>query len=130
VGKDALSLAPAAGIIAVDDDFYSAVSRDFVPHSHLRGFTFHFKPGLLSDEDKLQRICTVLDVDTTDLQYVFYKTNRLPAPDMGHHLLMDEMDALLADLPLALVGNYFDGVAVEDCLERVETEWARFSAMT
>ncbi len=130
VGKEALSLAPVAGIIAVDDDFYSAVSRDFVAHSHLRGFTFHFKPGLLSDDDKLQRICTVLDVESADLQYVFYKTNRLPAPDMGHHQLIEDMDAMLADLPLALVGNYFDGVAVEDCLERVEKEWTRLGTIT
>jgi len=130
VDKDALSLAPMAGIIAADDDFYSAVSRDFVPHAHLRGFTFHFKPGLLSDDDKLQRICTVLDIASSDLQYVFHKTNRLPAPDIGHHLLVEELDAMLADLPLALVGNYFDGVAVEDCLERVEKEWTRLSAIT
>ncbi len=130
VDKESLSLPPAAGIIAVDDDFYSAVSRDFVAHPHVRGFTFHFKPGLLNDEDKIQRICTVLSVNTSDLQYVFHKINRLPAPDMGHHPLIEGMDAMLADQPLALVGNYFNGVAVEDCLERVEKEWARFSAMT
>jgi len=128
-GSDAVPLQPVAGIIAADDDFYSAVSRDFVAHPHLRGFTFHFKPGLLGDEEKVQRICTVLGVETSDLQYVFHKTNRLPAPGMGHHLLIEEMDAMLANQPLALVGNYFDGVAVEDCLQRVEKEWARFSAI-
>ncbi|MDQ6996686.1 MAG: FAD-dependent oxidoreductase [Mariprofundus sp.] len=129
VCKETLTLPPAAGIIAVDDDFYSAISRDYVAHPHLRGFTFHFKPGLLSDEEKLQRICTVLGVETSDLQYVFHKINRLPAPEVGHHQLIEEIDAMLANHPLALVGNYFDGVAVEDCLERVEKEWARFSAM-
>jgi len=129
VRKEVLLLAPAAGIIAVDDVFYSAVSRDYVAHPHLRGFTFHFKPGLLNDEEKLQRICAVLAVETADLQYVFYKTNRLPAPEMGHHQLIEAIDAMLANQPLALVGNYFDGVAVEDCLQRVEKEWIRFSAM-
>ena len=128
--KDSLPLAPAAGIIAVDGDFYSAVSRDYLSHPHLRGFTFHFKPGLLGDDDKLQRICSVLSISSADLLYVFHKTNRLPAPDMGHHQLIEELDCMLANHPLALIGNYFDGVAVEDCLERVEKEWQRLFAPT
>jgi len=129
VEKRALLLAAAAGIIAVDGVFYSAVSRDFVAHPHLRGFTFHFKPGLLNDTEKEEHICRVLHIEPTDLLYTFNKTNRLPAPDMGHHQLIAELDALLADKPLGLVGNYFDGVAVEDCLERVDKEFARLSAL-
>jgi len=128
MGKESIPLPVVAGVIAADDNFYSAVSRDFVAHSRLRGFTFHFKPGLLSDEEKVEHICTVLNVALSDVQYVFHKTNRLPAPDMGHHQLIEELDAKLAKKPLALVGNYFDGVAVEDCLERVEKELARLSA--
>jgi len=123
--KELLSLGPVAGIIAADGDFFSAVSRDYVDHPSLRGFTFHFKPGLLKDEDKLGRICSVLGLERSELEHVVYKVNRLPAPDMGHHPLMREVDGLLEGKPLALVGNYFNGVAVEDCLERVEKELAR-----
>jgi len=125
VSKQALLLEPVAGVIAADGDFYSAVSRDFVAHPNSRGFTFHFKPGLLSDEQKISRICSVLGVQQSDLLYIFNKTNRLPAPETGHHQLIEDMDALLAGKPLALVGNYFNGVAVEDCLERVEKEFSR-----
>jgi len=125
IEKEQLPLAPVAGIIAVDGDFWSAVSRDIVTHPHLRGITFHFKPGLLGDEEKLQHICTILGVEQSRLLHVFYKTNRLPAPDMGHHQLIAAVDALLADKSLALIGNYFTGVAVEDCLERVESEFTR-----
>jgi len=128
VSKQALKLEPVAGVIAADGDFYSAVSRDFVAHPNLRGFTFHFKPGLLSDEQKISRICSVLGMQPSDLLYIFNKTNRLPAPETGHHQLIEDMDALLAGKSLALVGNYFNGVAVEDCLERVEKEWVRLSA--
>ena len=28
-------------------------------------------------------------------------------------------------LPLALTGNYFDGLAIEDCVQRSFSEWAR-----
>jgi len=125
--KEHLSLGPVAGIIAVDGDFYSAVSRDYVDHPSLRGFAFHFKPGLLNDEQKIERICSLLKLETSQLEKVIHKTNRLPAPDMGHHALMAEVDALLDGQTLALVGNYFKGVAVEDCLERVERELTRLS---
>lgn len=125
VPKEALSLEVLAGVIAVDGDFYSAVSRDVVSHDQLRGFTFHFRPGRLDDAGKLQHICKVLGIDEGAVQHVFHKTNRLPAPDMGHHVLIAEIDAALDGLPLGLVGNYFRGVAVEDCLERVEQEFAR-----
>jgi len=127
LNKTSLSQEAIAGVIAVDGDFYSAVSRDYIAHPDLRGFTFHFKPGLLSEHDKVKRICNILDVNIADIQHVFHKTNRLPAPDMGHHQLIETLDASLTGTQLALVGNYFKGVAVEDCLERVETEFNRIT---
>ncbi|MDQ6969066.1 MAG: FAD-dependent oxidoreductase [Mariprofundus sp.] len=127
IDKKDLSLPAMAGVIAIDGDFYSAVSRDFIEHPRWRGFTFHFKPGVLNEAEKTQRICDVLQLKQAALAHVFHHTNRLPAPDMGHHALTHGLDAALLDQPLALVGNYFDGVAVEDCLERVEKEFARLS---
>jgi len=127
VNKDDLKLEAVAGIIAVDGDFYSAVTRDYVDHAQLRGFAFHFKPGLLDDAQKRERICSLLGINPSALLYEFHKTNRLPAPDMGHHQLMAGLDELLVNKSLGLVGNYFDGVAVEDCLERVDKEFSRIS---
>jgi protoporphyrinogen oxidase len=128
VNKDDLSLEKVAGIIAADGDFYSAVSRDVIDHPNYRGLTFHFKPGLLSDEEKRQKICDLLGIAPSKLHRVFNKTNRLPAPDMGHYQLIRELDSTLAGKPLALIGNYFEGVAVEDCLARVQKEFSRLSA--
>lgn len=129
VEKESLSLEPLAGIIAADGDFYSAVSRDIVDHPRYRGLAFHFKPGRLNEEQKVARICRLLDLHPTRLHQVFSRTNRLPAPSMGHHRLIDEVDALLREKPLALIGNYFAGVAVEDCLERVDVELERFARL-
>jgi len=125
VRKDHLSLEPLAGIIAADDVFYSAVSRDHIEHPSLRGFAFHFKPGLLDHAKKVEKACSVLGINSRSPVRVIHKTNRLPAPDMGHHDLISGVDNLLKGQPLALVGNYFNGVAVEDCMERVESELAR-----
>jgi protoporphyrinogen oxidase len=128
VNKDDLPLEKVAGIIAADGDFYSAVSRDVIDHPDYRGLAFHFKPGLLSDEEKKQKICELLQIGPSKLQHVFHKTNRLPAPDMGHQQRITSIDALLADKPLALIGNYFEGVAIEDCLARVESEFLRLTS--
>jgi protoporphyrinogen oxidase len=129
VNKDDLPLEKVAGIIAADGDFYSAVSRDVIDDPDYRGLAFHFKPGLLSDEEKKQKICELLQIGPSKLQYVFRKTNRLPAPDMGHQQRIASIDGLLADKPLALIGNYFEGVAVEDCLARVESEFLRLTTV-
>ena len=129
VSKLDLPLEPVAGIIAADGDFYSAVSRDVVEHPAWRGLTFHFKPGQLSNDEKLERICALLEIEPSQLAAVFHKINRLPAPDMGHHRLIQEIDGQLQGKPLALVGNYFGGVAVEDCLARVESELARLAIL-
>ena len=127
VNKADLPLEPVAGIIAADGDFYSSVSRDIVEHPQYRGMAFHFKPGLLDQGEKVERICSLLEIDVSKLHRVFYKTNRLPSPDMGHGAVIARVDELLAGKPLALVGNYFEGVAVEDCLARVESEFKRLT---
>lgn len=128
IEKGSLPSEPIAGIIAADGDFYSAVSRDIVDHPSLRGLTFHFKPGLLNDDEKTARICSLLKIQSSSLLYIFHKTNRLPSPDRGHHQLIAHLDEMLVKEPLALVGNYFAGVAVEDCLERVESEFNRLQS--
>ncbi|MCC6346354.1 MAG: FAD-dependent oxidoreductase, partial [Nitrospirales bacterium] len=58
--KEKVSFPPLAGLIPVNDSFFSAVSRDTVPHPHFRGVSFHFKPGLLDDEAKRRRIAGIV----------------------------------------------------------------------
>ena len=125
VRREAVSLPPLAGIIARDDSFFSVVSRDTVPDPTYRGFTFHFKPGLLDETGKLQRIGEVLGVGRDRLEDVAGKTNRLPALRVGHQELVREIDSHLIGIPLALTGNYFTGVSLEDCVTRSLMEFRR-----
>ena len=53
------------------------------------------------------------------------KTNRLPALRVGQSDLIGAVDRALAGTRLALTGNYFTGVAIEDCVARSRTEWER-----
>ena len=119
------SLPPLAGLIGIDDSFWSVVTRDPVPHESLRGYTFHFRPGVLDRAGKLARIAEVLGVQIGDFLHVQESNNRLPAPGVEHAALAGEVLALLAREPLALVGNYLNGLSIGDCAERAVIECER-----
>ena len=119
------TLPPLAGLIGDDDSFWSVVTRDPVPHDSLRGYTFHFRPGVLDRAGKLERIAQVLGVETGDFLQVEEAVNRLPAAGVEHAALAGEVLALLEREPLALVGNYLNGLSIGDCAERAVIEAER-----
>jgi protoporphyrinogen oxidase len=120
-----------AGLIAEPDgdDFWSVVTRDPIPHDTLRGFTFHFRPGRLDRTAKLARIAAVLGVEPGDFLHVRETINRLPAPGVEHPRRAAAIDTILAREPLALVGNYMNGLAIGDCAERAAQETDRLLAL-
>ncbi|BCG45456.1 Protoporphyrinogen IX oxidase, aerobic, HemY [Citrifermentans bremense] len=128
VKKEKLSLPPLAGIIPIGENFYSAVSRDTVPHESYRGFSFHFKSGGFPLEAKLKRVAAVLRVNTADLEQVVQRESQLPSPVVGHKALTDQIDSIISGEQLFVTGNYFAGMAIEDCIVRSRKEYERFSA--
>ena len=128
VAADKSGLDPVAGLIGADDDFFSVVTRDPVPHAGLRGFTFHFRPGALDRTAKMARAARVLGVETGDFLHVEEALNRLPSPCVEHPRRVAEIDALLAREPLGLVGNYLNGLSIGDCAERAVRETDRLLA--
>lgn len=118
-------LAPLAGFIAVDEPFYSMVSRDYVPDTGYRGFTFHFRPDSLSEDERIATACRALGIKKDLLcGYVFVR-NRLPALRVGHRERVAAVDSALAGTRLAITGNWFYGVSIEDCCTRSQEEYAR-----
>jgi hypothetical protein len=126
---DRISLPPLAGIIGVEDEFYSVVSRDLVPDQNFRAFTFHFRPNGLDQAGRLRRICEVLGVDEGAIESDVSCTNRLPALRLGNQERVAWIDNALQGLSMALTGNWFSGVSIEDSLMRSQQECQRlFSA--
>lgn len=125
VPKAQLRLPPVAGLIGRDQAFYSVVSRDTVPDPAWRGFTFHFRPGVLDESGKLDCIAQTLGLPRSALIHVATKINQLPALRVGHSEWAQKLDQMLAGTRLALTGNYFTGVAIEDCVSRSRIEWTR-----
>lgn len=127
VPRSLLQLPPLAGLIGRNQPFYSAVSRDVVPDPRYRGFTFHFRPGALDAAAQRQCIARTLNVAEERLPPTHWasKTNQLPALRVGHGERARDLDQMLAGTRLALTGNYFTGIAIEDCVTRSRQEWVR-----
>ena len=122
VKKDDVSLKPFAGLVPTDDQFYSAVSRDVIPHNELRGFTFHFKPDSLTLEQKIGKICEVLGIEESQILEHHEKLNIVPSLRLGHYELMDGVDQKLMGSQVYISGNYFAGLSIEDCVSRSKAE--------
>ncbi len=117
-----LDLLPLAGLIAVEDAFYSAVSRDFLPDETHRGFAFHFRPGVLDPEAQVTHACKVIGVGTDRIAGQAWIRNRLPALRQGHEDLVRRLDSALFGKRLGVTGNWFIGVSMEDALTRSRSE--------
>jgi oxygen-dependent protoporphyrinogen oxidase len=116
IKKDATRIGPIAALAAADDIFYSFVSRDTFPDPVYRAFAFHFKAGASSHETRLGRIAQVLG--TRDFEEIVKAEHVIPSLRLGHKNVIAEIDTLLAGTPLLLTGNYFTGLAIEDCVSR------------
>lgn len=120
-----LDLPPVAGLIAVEDAFYSAVSRDYMPDPGYRGFAFHFRPGVLGPEAQVERACAALSVAPERIAGIARVHNRLPALRAGHAARIGALDSSIAGSRLGITGNWFLGVSIEDALTRSRAECGR-----
>lgn len=128
LARELAHLPPLAGLIAVDDAFYSMVSRDYLPDEHYRGFAFHFRRGALDADAQVERICRALGIGPEQIAGLSRVANRLPVLRTGHQDLVEKIDATLAGGLLAITGNWFLGVSIEDCLTRSHQEYERLFA--
>ena len=115
-----------AFIIPAADLFYSAVTRDPFPDPEHRSFTFHFRDGI-SRENQLRRMAEILRCEIAELGEPLVRRTVLPSPLLGHDRIVSDLDRQLAGKRLALTGNYFQGLAIEDCVLRSFAEYARLT---
>lgn len=125
IDKKEVKVKEVAGIIGINEDFYSVVSRDVVEDEKYRGFVFHFEPGKLDNSSKIDFICTVLDISKDKIKDTFYVQNTVPSFKLGQKSIVKEIDRLLKGKKLLLSGNYFSGMAIEDCVSRSKSEFSR-----
>ncbi len=116
-------------LVPMKDAFHSIVTRDPVPDADWRGFSFHFRPGLTAAERR-GRAARVLGLSLSDLEDAVEKRTVLPSPVLGHDGIVAEIDRLTAGGTLRVLGNWFAGLSIEDCVERSLAEWKRVEALS
>jgi UDP-galactopyranose mutase len=85
----------------------------------------------ISREEEVVQICTILQVPHIKVAHVASRRVVLPSPRLGHEVRVAAVErALAAASGLAVVGNYFAGLALEDCVLRAKAESDRLSATT
>jgi protoporphyrinogen oxidase len=117
-------LEPVAGIIPLAGPFFSAVSRDRIPDADHRAFSFHLRPGV-SREEALEAASELLRVDRAAFFACVDREVTIPSPRVGHRALVEDIDRACAGTRLFVTGNYFGGLALEDCVVRSRREAAR-----
>jgi UDP-galactopyranose mutase len=118
----------ATFFIPFEDEFHSVVTRDVVPDADWRGFSFHFRPGSSRDE-RIRRAAAILRIAPASMEALGERHAVLPSPRLGHAERVASIDRSLAGERLAVTGNWFGGLSIEDCVLRSRAEWTRVSAL-
>lgn len=126
VDKEKLKIKTVAGIIPTSDEFLSAVSRDLVENKKYRSFTFHFEEDSKTEEEQLDFICHVLKIDRNDILEKVSAKHILPSLRLSHLQMDKQVKAAQKNKNIYLVGNYFYGLSLEDCVNRSSDEAQRF----
>ncbi len=127
VEKSACRFPRLAGLVPLDDAFFSVVTRDVVDDERFRGFTFHFRAGMDLDA-RLDRIATVTGCPRKAFVHVAEHASTLPSPVRGHGEVVAALDTAIAGSGLYVTGNFFAGLAIEDCALRSRAECERLLA--
>jgi protoporphyrinogen oxidase len=122
--KKDLAFPRLAGLVPIDDIFFSAVSRDGVPDDRFRALAFHFRTGFTLDE-RLDRIAKVTGATRHTFVHVSEHASSLPSPGLGHADIVRAIDQGIAGSRVYVAGNFFGGLAIEDCVLRSAAEAAR-----
>lgn len=123
---DACKIKPIAGIIPVSDKFMSVVTRDLIDHDNLRAFIFHFMGDDATFEDKKSEICQILGIQPSDIIEYTSMQHSLPSLRKNHLEMEKQIENARTDNNIYIVGNYFYGLSLEDCVNRAMDETERY----
>jgi len=126
-----LKLEKCGGLIGAGESFYSVVSRDPVKADQptdKRGFTFHFKPEAAV---QLPQVKAVLGLRNEANFEEFEESTCLPSLSSDHLKTKTRLEELLHSSEksgkILISGNYFSGLAIEDCISLSLSEIERIT---
>ncbi|MFZ9034692.1 MAG: FAD-dependent oxidoreductase [Francisellaceae bacterium] len=123
--RKAANLPEVSGLIGIDTDFYSQVTRDIIEHPYFRGFSLHYKSARLDTSKALKHALSQFSIPPEAVIDFKFKTQTLPRYHTEHPLFLSQLDQHLKNQSLYLTGNYFTRLAMEDCVLRSQREFKR-----
>ena len=127
VSKTDTVIPEMAGAIGIEQEFYSIISMDpyNITEQKSRSFVFHFKPNLLSSQQKFDTILKVMNLSQDQVLDKYEKITTFPIIPLNYKELVKQIADVSADRQLTFIGNYFDGTSIEDCIQRAKKEFNR-----
>ncbi|MEY8766413.1 MULTISPECIES: NAD(P)-binding protein [Francisella] len=111
-----------AGLIGKEQFFFSAVSRDVVDNPNYRAIVFHCK-GNYPQKELTYKITKLLNITDEDILHTYTKQNTLPCYHRNHSTFLQDLEKELSQLSnLYITGNFFDRLAIENCIRRSNKE--------
>ncbi|MCG8474590.1 MAG: FAD-dependent oxidoreductase [Cytophagales bacterium] len=127
VEKASVLWKPTAVAVSTEGKFMSVVSRDTVNDENFRGFTFHAKDDSVTLQEAKQFIQKTRSVPESAILKIEEKLQVLPKLSWKQEELVRSIQLELEDLDLGIVGNYFHGLSLEDCVQRAREESERLA---
>ena len=123
--KEQVTFDPVSFIIPLQGSCLAMVTRDVLSHTESRGFSFHFEEKDGSKENQEQFMSELLGVE--QLGESKEANHQLPVLELGHGKRIEEIKRLAEKESIYLTGNYFNGLSLEDCVERSTQEFERYN---
>ncbi len=122
IEKDKVPLKKIAGIIPLSNEFFSVVSRDTIENETWRSFTFHFPKSKVSPAERLEIIFRVLGIEDEHFSRTEIYRHILPAVRLDDLNLKEKLKNHLQGTGVYVLGNYFQGMSLEDCVKYSKEE--------
>lgn len=126
LAKEKVNFEPVSFVIPLQGPCFSMVTRDVLSHNESRGFAFHFEDGKISKEEQEQFMSELLGIEKAEVGETIEATHKLPLLTLGHKERIQEIQDLSEQEGIYLCGNYFNGLSLEDCVERSVNEFERY----
>jgi len=124
--KDKPVVEPLTFVIPLQGACYSMVTRDVLSDDNYRGFACHFQKNDISNGEQLDTMSELLSLDKSELTQMTKANHTLPLIKIGHKERMAAIIDQTEHSGIYLTGNYFNGLSLEDCVERSSHEAQRY----
>jgi protoporphyrinogen oxidase len=122
IEKEKVPLKKIAGIIPLSNEFLSVVSGDNIEHQTWRNFTFHFPESKVSPAERLETMFRILGIQDEHFSRTEIYRHILPAVRLENLNLNEKLKSQLQGTGIQVLGNYFQGMSLEDCVKHAKQE--------